>query len=229
MGPRPYQSSYLIKPVSSAPKVKFASGRRLLKRQLWLLWRLRPHLPVRIWAGLALWAILLSLGLQAFQHQSLPPVPADVAAADGPSQASRTASRSQTPVRLANAAKVIDLPGGATGQLLPPGTLAPAGTYANSYIRGQCTSYVASRRPVPRNWGHARSWFARASAAGWATGTTPAVAAIAWTPTGWYGHVALVEEVDVPGGQVLISEVNYLGPYKFDKRWVKSSAFKYIY
>jgi surface antigen len=107
--------------------------------------------------------------------------------------------------------------------------MAPIYTYGNSYARGQCTWYVAGRRPVPSNWGNAVSWYSRAQTAGWAVGTTPAIAAIAWTPQGYYGHVALVEDVDAQTGQVLISEMNYLGSYKLDKRWVPATTFKYIY
>jgi surface antigen len=107
--------------------------------------------------------------------------------------------------------------------------MAPQGTYANTYTRGQCTWYVAGRRQIPSNWGHARSWYYRASAQGWKVGSTPAVAAIAWTSAGTYGHVALVEQISPDGKQVYISEMNYRGAYVKSYRWVSATSFKYIY
>lgn len=121
------------------------------------------------------------------------------------------------------------LPTGPTGQLLPPGTLAPDRSYANSYARGQCTWYVASRRQIPSNWHNARSWYSKAQAAGWKVGSTPAVAAIAWTSRGWFGHVALVEQISPDGTQIQLSEMNYRGVGVKSTRWVAAKDFKYIY
>lgn len=95
------------------------------------------------------------------------------------------------------------------------------------YAYGQCTYYVASRRPVPPNWGNARDWLSRAKAAGYLTGDIPVVGAIAQTTAGRYGHVAYVEAVD--GDQVHVAEMNYVGWNKVSHRWVKASAFHYIY
>lgn len=114
--------------------------------------------------------------------------------------------------------------------ILPPGRAAIATSpikLNNSYAWGQCTSYVASRRPVPPHWGNASSWLSSAQRAGWATGTTPQRGAIAWTAAGRLGHVALVESVS--GGQVLVSEMNYVGLGRTDQRWSPSSSFRYIY
>jgi surface antigen len=98
----------------------------------------------------------------------------------------------------------------------------------NSYVYGHCTFYVAQRRAdIPPFWGHARSWYSSAQRSGYRTGTVPAVGAVAWTPFGWYGHVALVEEVR--GDQVLISEMNYVRWNAVNTRWVNASEFKYIY
>jgi surface antigen len=55
------------------------------------------------------------------------------------------------------------------------------------------------------------------------------VAAIAWTPAGSYGHVALVEQISADGSQVYISEMNYRGVGIKDYRWVSAKSFKYIY
>jgi surface antigen len=104
---------------------------------------------------------------------------------------------------------------------------APTGSFRNRYAYGNCTYYVAGRRNVPSNWGNARTWYPRAAAAGWRVGATPAIGAIAWTPNGWYGHVALVEGIN--GNQVLVSEMNYNGWNRVDRRWAPASSFKYIY
>lgn len=224
IAPKPYLSAYLQ---PEPQRLRAAPFRQTGYRHAWLLTRLRLALETisgRAWASLGLWAILFSVGLYAFQHQNLPAVPASVAAADNPLQPGSTQASA-----LHVVAKAPTLPDGPTGQLLPPGTMAPQGAYANSYSHGQCTWYVASRRLIPNGWGNARTWFAHAQSAGWATGTTPAIAAIAWTPNGYYGHVALVEDVNTATSEVLISEMNYLGPYLLDKRWVSASAFKYIY
>jgi surface antigen len=112
--------------------------------------------------------------------------------------------------------------------------MAPDRTYANSYARGQCTWYVASRRQIPPKWGNAAAWYYHASASGWSVGTTPAVAAIAWNPaysygSSRYGHVALVEQISANGASVYISEMNYRGIGIKSFRWVPANHFKYIY
>lgn len=95
------------------------------------------------------------------------------------------------------------------------------------YAYGQCTYYVASRRQVGARWGNARTWMANAQAEGYLTGPIPVPGAIAWTPSGWYGHVAFVEQVE--GERVLISEMNFAGWNRVSQRWVAASAFGYIY
>ena len=102
--------------------------------------------------------------------------------------------------------------------------LARASAYPNTYYYGFCTWYVASRRPVPSNWGNAGAWLASARAAGWPTGTAPAVGAIAWA----YGHVAYVEQVQ--GSRVYVSEMNYNRNWgRVTYRWAPASSFVYIY
>ncbi len=131
------------------------------------------------------------------------------------------------PALASTSPNVSRLPGGPKGTLMPAGTLAPYGTFANGYVWGNCTRYVASRRQVPGNWGNANTWLPRAKQAGWATGTVPAVGAIAWTPNGPYGHVAVVEEVS--GNRVRVAEMNFIGLNRISTRWVPASSFKYIY
>ena len=100
---------------------------------------------------------------------------------------------------------------------------------ANGYAFGYCTYYVAGRRPIPNNWGDARNWYYNAQYSGFRVGRTPAVGAIAWTPRGYYGHVAYVEQVN--GSQVLVSEMNYNGNWnRVTSRWVNYTEFGgYIY
>ena len=100
-------------------------------------------------------------------------------------------------------------------------------SYANTYTPGYCTYFVASRRAVPSGWGNARNWLANARAAGWATGSTPRVGAIAWTGVGAMGHVAYTERVE--GNRALISEMNYNGLGVVSQRWVSFSEFTWIY
>lgn len=110
-----------------------------------------------------------------------------------------------------------------SGRLLP--RLAFSG---NGYAYGYCTYYVASRRYVPSNWGNAYNWYYAARAAGYAVGSAPAVGAIAWTPSGYYGHVAYVESVS--GGSVTVSEMNYGGGWnRISYRTTSASEFRYIY
>jgi hypothetical protein len=97
----------------------------------------------------------------------------------------------------------------------------------NSYSWGHCTYYIANRRQIPSSLGHARTWYKRAQDAGYSTGTMPRLGAIAWTPNGRFGHVALVEEIS--GTNVLISEMNFRGLNRISTRWVPASTFKYIY
>ncbi len=188
---------------------------RGIREVVWGLSLLKP----RDVMNLGLWVLIMS-GLSTTYHYSgIGPVSSAARQIKQPGTAQVSAPVHET--------AVTTLPAGPTGQSLPPGVMAPIYTYANSYVRGQCTWYVAGRRQIPDHWGDARSWYSRAVAAGWSVGQTPAIAAIAWTSAGPRGHVALVEAIE--NDQVLISEMNYLGPYKFSKRWVPITSFKYIY
>ena len=98
----------------------------------------------------------------------------------------------------------------------------------NGYAYGYCTYYVASRRSLPSFWGNANGWYYNAQASGFTVGNKPVAGAVAWTPAGYYGHVAYVEQVS--GNQVLISEMNYNGNWnRVTTRWVPSYSFRYIY
>ena len=100
------------------------------------------------------------------------------------------------------------------------------GSFANTYTRGQCTWYVASRRAVPNNWGNAYTWLFRARAAGYATGSEPRAGAIGWERG---NHVVYVESVNA-NGTVNISEMNWGGrPGVVHYRTTPASQFLYIY
>ncbi len=100
------------------------------------------------------------------------------------------------------------------------------GSFANTYTRGQCTWYVASRRQVPNNWGNAYTWLFRARAAGYATGSEPRAGAIGWERG---NHVVYVESVNA-NGTVNISEMNWGGrPGVVHYRTTPASRFLYIY
>lgn len=96
-----------------------------------------------------------------------------------------------------------------------------AGT-GHRFPYGYCTWYVAQRRFVP--WGgNAGTWLYNAKSQGYKTGRTPAVGAIVVTTENrFYGHVAVVEKVEA--GQILVSEMNYRGWAKTDKRYLSTAS-----
>lgn len=105
---------------------------------------------------------------------------------------------------------------------------AATGTYANTYEWGNCTWYVAGRKPVPQTWGNANTWAARAAASGYTVSNTPIAGAIAQSTGGYFGHVAIVEQVS--GGQVKVTEMNVGGLGVIDEAWYPTSHFNnYIY
>jgi surface antigen len=106
--------------------------------------------------------------------------------------------------------------------------LTSYGFSANGYAFGYCTYYVATRRNVPSNWGNANAWYYNAQASGFSVGSTPIPGAIAWSGSGYYGHVAYVESVS--GGSVTVSEMNYNGGWdRVSWRTVPAYSFRYIY
>ncbi|HFI0564479.1 TPA: peptidoglycan hydrolase PcsB [Streptococcus suis] len=81
---------------------------------------------------------------------------------------------------------------------------------ANTYPVGQCTWGVKQAAPwVGNYWGNANQWLYSASAAGFSTGSTPVVGAVAVWTSGAYGHVAVVTAVN--GSQIQVVESNYNG------------------
>lgn len=106
-------------------------------------------------------------------------------------------------------------------------TAIRASSGANSYSYGYCTHWVASKRYVPNGWGNAISWKYYAQYQGWTVSSQPIVGAIAYEPTGGYGHVAFVESVN--GTTVTVSEKNYKGWNVVSYRTVPISQFTYLY
>ncbi|HFI0150465.1 TPA: GBS Bsp-like repeat-containing protein [Streptococcus suis] len=83
----------------------------------------------------------------------------------------------------------------------------------NTYPTGQCTWGAKELAPWVQNyWGNANQWLTSAKAAGFKTGTTPRVGAIAvWPYDGWgYGHVAVVTAIESTT-RIQVKESNYSG------------------
>ncbi|HFI0782772.1 TPA: peptidoglycan hydrolase PcsB [Streptococcus suis] len=80
----------------------------------------------------------------------------------------------------------------------------------NTYPIGQCTWGVKELAPwVGNYWGNAGQWLYSARAAGFRTGSTPQVGAVAVWNNSYWGHVAVV--VAVNGNQIQVMEANYGG------------------
>mgnify|MGYP003599258965 CR=1 FL=1 len=80
----------------------------------------------------------------------------------------------------------------------------------NTYPVGQCTWGAKQAAPwVGNYWGNAGQWLGSARAAGFSTGSTPRVGAVAVWTNSYYGHVAVVTAVN--GSQIQVVESNYAG------------------
>ncbi|MCQ8261357.1 GBS Bsp-like repeat-containing protein [Streptococcus suis] len=81
----------------------------------------------------------------------------------------------------------------------------------NTYPIGQCTWGAKEVAPwVGNYWGNANLWLISARNAGFKTGTTPRVGAVAVWTSGPYGHVAVVTEVSSTT-RIRVKESNYAG------------------
>jgi surface antigen len=101
----------------------------------------------------------------------------------------------------------------------------------NGYDYGYCTYYVASRIPVPSNWGNANTWdnYARVTP-GWTVVLTPVKGAVAQTDRGGLGHVAVVMDVSDDGSMIKYSDMNGLagwGRVGSTPDWVSASHFEH--
>ena len=110
-------------------------------------------------------------------------------------------------------------------------------TNASSYPVGQCTWGAKTLAPWAGDyWGNGGQWAASAAAAGFRTGSTPQVGAIASWDDGGYGHVAVVTAVE-SSTRIHVSECNYDGsgtqPIGNYRGWFNPTAsrgtVRYIY
>lgn len=218
-------SSYLTSPRFSSPwrRLGFVTG-------VW--WQQLKNTPLHQFRRSALVGLLTALALTTSGlYNPLSELPTSAQAATIDSKVSDITPSPQV--------AISQLPGGPSGEEAPVQSatttkprsihLASTNTYTNNYARGQCTWYVASRRPIPSSWGNANNWYRSAIAADWAVGIKPAIGAVAWTAAGRYGHVALVEDISTDGTQVYISEMNYQGLWVRSTRWANATDFRYIY
>ena len=82
-------------------------------------------------------------------------------------------------------------------------------TDASSYPMGECTWGAKTLAPWAGDyWGNGAQWATSAAAAGFRTGSTPQVGAIACWNDGAYGHVAVVTAVE-SNTRIQVSESNY--------------------
>lgn len=82
-------------------------------------------------------------------------------------------------------------------------------TDASSYPMGECTWGAKTLAPWAGDyWGNGAQWATSAAAAGFRTGSTPQVGAIACWNDGVYGHVAVVTAVE-SNTRIQVSESNY--------------------
>lgn len=124
------------------------------------------------------------------QQQQTAQLQAQAAQAAAPSQSGSNVSTGSTPVQTYTP---------------PANTGGP-----NTYPIGQCTWGVKEVAGwVGNYWGNANQWLYSASAAGFRTGSTPQVGAVAVWTSGDYGHVAVVTAVN--GSQIQVVESNYAG------------------
>ena len=104
-------------------------------------------------------------------------------------------------------------------------------TNASSYPVGECTWGVKTLAPWAGDyWGNGGQWAASAAAAGFRTGSTPQVGAIACWNDGGYGHVAVVTAVE-SSSRIQVSESNYAGNRTIGNHrgWFNPGGVTYIY
>ena len=104
-------------------------------------------------------------------------------------------------------------------------------TNASSYPTGECTWGAKTLAPWAGDyWGNGAQWATSAAAAGFRTGSTPQVGAIACWNDGGYGHVAVVTAVS-SSTSIQVSESNYGGNRTIGNKrgWFNPGAVTYIY
>lgn len=148
--------------------------------------------------------------LAAKQRQAVAPVISNTVAAATPAPATPAA---ETP---AQAQEATPAPAPAVAVATPAAeatTVAtPVVTYSagNTYPVGECTWGVKQIAPwVGNYWGNGGQWLGSAAAAGFRTGSTPQVGAVAVWTNSYYGHVAVVTAVN--GSEIQVMESNFNG------------------
>ena len=109
-------------------------------------------------------------------------------------------------------------------------------TDASSYPTGECTWGAKTLAPWAGDyWGNGAQWATSAAAAGFRTGSTPQVGAIACWNDGAYGHVAVVTAVE-SNTRIQVSESNvggkrYIGNHRgwFNPTTTSEGFVTYIY
>ena len=127
----------------------------------------------------------------------------------------KQASQQQTVVDSGNTtftAEVQAVSESSSGYTPAPVTHRPTySTNASSYPTGECTWGAKTLAPWAGDyWGNGAQWATSAAAAGFRTGSTPQVGAIACWNDGGYGHVAVVTAVS-SSTSIQVSESNYGG------------------
>ncbi len=106
------------------------------------------------------------------------------------------------------------------------------------YPVGQCTWYVATRRPdlpyFPGKSGNALNWIASAEKHHIPVGDVPVPGAVAvFQPgqygAGKYGHVAYVVSVDYAANRMTVAEYNLLHPHAKDEKPMPWAGVQFIY
>ena len=95
------------------------------------------------------------------------------------------------------------------------------GGYNGGYP-GQCTWYANYKRPdLPNRMGNGGQYISNARRYGLPTGSTPRPGAlVSTTEAGYYGHVAYIESVNWSNRTMIVTEMNYVGPYVVSRRTI---------
>ena len=119
----------------------------------------------------------------------------------------RAEATDETPVEAVVAPKVEAR--AAIPEVKPASSHPKYNTDASSYPMGECTWGAKTLAPWAGDyWGNGAQWATSAAAAGFRTGSTPQVGAIACWNDGGYGHVAVVTAVE-SATRIQVSESNY--------------------
>ncbi|MGV3031043.1 peptidoglycan hydrolase PcsB [Streptococcus suis] len=166
--------------------------------------------------------------LAAKQRQAVAPVISNTVAAATP--AAETPAQAQTATPAPAPAVAAATPAAEATTVATPVVTYSAG---NTYPVGECTWGVKQLAPwVGNYWGNGGQWLGSAAAAGFRTGSTPQVGAVAVWTNSYYGHVAVVTAVNGSEIQVMESNVNgnrYIGNFRGWFNASSSGIAGYIY